>query len=55
MRRQHRNDDVTAPPPGFFVSTGMPDPGWWEALWPDPAKVLHDVGVVSGTDVSPYH
>jgi ubiquinone/menaquinone biosynthesis C-methylase UbiE len=29
----------------------MPDPGWWEALWPDPAKVLSDVGVRPGTDV----
>jgi hypothetical protein len=26
----------------------MPDPGWWEALWPDPAKVLSDVGVTPG-------
>jgi ubiquinone/menaquinone biosynthesis C-methylase UbiE len=31
--------------PGFFPGTGMPDPGWWEALWPDPAKVIRDVGV----------
>src|SRR5712672_2254023 len=23
--------------PGFFHGTGMPDPGWWEAFWPDPA------------------
>ena len=23
----------------------MPDPGWWEALWPDPVKVLRDVSV----------
>jgi ubiquinone/menaquinone biosynthesis C-methylase UbiE len=37
--------------PGFFEGTGMPDPGWWEALWPDPAKVLADVGVMSGMDV----
>ena len=29
----------------------MPDPGWWEALWPDPAKVLADVGVIPGFDV----
>ena len=29
----------------------MPDPGWWEALWPDPAKVLKDVGVAPGMDV----
>lgn len=28
----------------------MPDPGWWEALWPDPAKVLADVGVKPGMD-----
>jgi ubiquinone/menaquinone biosynthesis C-methylase UbiE len=33
------------PIPGFFEGTGMPDPGWWEALWPDPAKVLVDVGI----------
>lgn len=38
-------------PPGFFEGTGMPDPGWWEALWPDPAKVLTDVGVAPGMDV----
>ena len=37
--------------PGFFEGTQMPDPGWWEALWPDPAKVLRDVGVNSGMDV----
>ena len=37
--------------PGFFEGTGMPDPGWWEALWPDPAKVLLDVGVAAGMDV----
>ena len=29
----------------------MPDPGWWEALWPDPVKVLTDVGVTSGMTV----
>src|SRR5882757_8763815 len=37
--------------PGFFEGTGMPDPGWWEALWPDPAKVLTDVGIKPGMDV----
>jgi ubiquinone/menaquinone biosynthesis C-methylase UbiE len=37
--------------PGFFEGTGMPDPGWWEALWPDPAKVLADVGVRPEIDV----
>jgi ubiquinone/menaquinone biosynthesis C-methylase UbiE len=42
---------VTDKPAGFFEGTGMPDPGWWEALWPDPAKVLRDVGVTSGMDV----
>jgi ubiquinone/menaquinone biosynthesis C-methylase UbiE len=29
----------------------MPDPGWWEALWPDPVKVLSDVGVTPGMSV----
>ena len=37
--------------PGFFEGTGMPDPGWWEALWPDPAKVLADVGITAGMDI----
>lgn len=37
--------------PGFFEGTGMPDPGWWEALWPDPAKVLEAVGLRPGMDV----
>jgi SAM-dependent methyltransferase len=38
-------------PPGFFEGTGMPDPGWWEALWPDPVKVMTDVGITSGMSV----
>jgi SAM-dependent methyltransferase len=42
---------MTGQLPGFFEGTGMPDPGWWEALWPDPAKVLRDVGVTPGMDV----
>jgi ubiquinone/menaquinone biosynthesis C-methylase UbiE len=42
---------MTDRPPGFFEGTGMPDPGWWEALWPDPAKVLRDVGVAPGMEV----
>jgi ubiquinone/menaquinone biosynthesis C-methylase UbiE len=42
---------VTDRLPGFFEGTGMPDPGWWEALWPDPTKVLRDVGVTPGMDV----
>ena len=29
----------------------MPDPGWWEALWPDPARVLVDVGIANGMRV----
>ena len=37
--------------PGFFQGTGMPDPGWWEALWPEPAKVLADIGLRSGMEV----
>src|SRR3954454_4581479 len=36
------------PIPGFFQGTGMPDPGWWEALWPNPGKVLMEVGLSAG-------
>jgi SAM-dependent methyltransferase len=31
--------------PGFFQGTGMPDAGWWEALFPDPAAILKSVGL----------
>ena len=31
--------------PGFFPATAMPDPDWWEALWPDPAQVLSSLGI----------
>jgi SAM-dependent methyltransferase len=36
---------------GFFEGTGMPDPGWWEALWPDPSNVLALSGVKPGMSV----
>lgn len=29
----------------------MPTAGWWEALWPDPAKVLDQVGIRNGMTV----
>jgi len=28
----------------------MPEGGWWEALWSDPARVLRDAGVASGME-----
>jgi ubiquinone/menaquinone biosynthesis C-methylase UbiE len=34
--------------PGFFEGTGMPDPGWWEALFPDPVGILRSVGLSRG-------
>lgn len=37
--------------PAFFQGTGMPDPGWWEALWPDPAGVLAACAVKPGMNV----
>jgi ubiquinone/menaquinone biosynthesis C-methylase UbiE len=33
---------------GFFPATTMPDADWWEALWPDPGKVLAEMGVEPG-------
>lgn len=38
-------------PPGFFEGTEMPTAGWWEALWPAPAKVLDAIGLTAGMDV----
>jgi SAM-dependent methyltransferase len=40
-----------ANPPGFFEGTEMPTAGWWEALWPDPVKMLTSVGVTAGSNV----
>ena len=37
--------------PGSFDGTEMPNAGWWEALWPDPAAVLAVVGVKPGMAV----
>jgi ubiquinone/menaquinone biosynthesis C-methylase UbiE len=37
--------------PGLFDGTEMPTAGWWEALWPDPAKVLRAIGLEPGMDV----
>jgi ubiquinone/menaquinone biosynthesis C-methylase UbiE len=33
---------------GFFPATAMPDAEWWRALWPDPARVLAEMGVAPG-------
>jgi SAM-dependent methyltransferase len=33
---------------GFFEGTEMPVADWWEALWPDPARVLIDCGLAAG-------
>jgi SAM-dependent methyltransferase len=33
---------------GLFPATTMPDADWWEALWPDPGKVLAEMGVEPG-------
>ena len=37
--------------PGFFAGTEMPDPGWWETLWRDPARIIADAGVTAGMTV----
>ena len=34
---------------GLFPATTMPDARWWQALWPDPVKVLVVMGVEPGT------
>jgi SAM-dependent methyltransferase len=35
----------------FFPATAMPDKDWWEALWPDPEKVLLKLGIRAGMTV----
>ena len=32
----------------LFPATAMPDPNWWQALWPDPIGVLKNVGLKEG-------
>ncbi|WP_308387987.1 class I SAM-dependent methyltransferase [Acidithiobacillus sp. AMEEHan] len=35
----------------FFRATVMPDPDWWQALWPDPKGVIKSLGVEAGMSV----
>ena len=35
----------------FFPATVMPDPDWWQALWPDPEGVIRALGVRPGMTV----
>jgi len=32
----------------LFPSTAMPDVDWWQALWPEPLKVLERTGITQG-------
>lgn len=43
------NDRMIA---GFFEGTGMPDPGWWKALFPQPAKILAAAGMKPGIEAA---
>jgi SAM-dependent methyltransferase len=36
--------------PGFFKGTEMPDTAWWQALWPNPARILTLAGLAPGMD-----
>lgn len=36
---------------GLFKATAMPDRDWWQALWPDPRRVLGMVGIQPGMTV----
>jgi SAM-dependent methyltransferase len=35
----------------FFPATGMPDPEWWWALWPQPESVVTAIGITAGMRV----
>src|SRR5262245_43543251 len=43
------SNDTTLP--GFYPATAMPDPDWWEALWPKPKQVLTALGIRPDMDV----
>ena len=30
---------------GLFPATAMPDPDWWQGLWPRPGEVLAKLGM----------
>ncbi|MHB1302274.1 MAG: class I SAM-dependent methyltransferase [Acidiphilium sp.] len=34
----------------LFPATAMPDPDWWQALWPRPGEVIAKLDVQPGTD-----
>lgn len=35
---------------GFFLGTAMPDPDWWQALWPRPDEALAKFGIESDAE-----
>lgn len=37
---------------GFFPATVMPNPDWWQALWPQPGRVLADLAIAPGTEMA---
>jgi ubiquinone/menaquinone biosynthesis C-methylase UbiE len=41
---------MTSRHPAFFEGTEMPTAGWWETLWPKPARVLEAVGLKRNMD-----
>ena len=36
---------------GCFPATSMPDPGWWQALWPRPGDTLEELGISPDAEV----
>src|SRR5260370_133903 len=51
--RRHASgiDGIDRMTKGFFRATSMPDPEWWQALWPDPGEVLRALGLGPGLAV----
>ena len=41
---------MTSDLPGFFQGAEMPDATWWQALFPNPALILTQVGLAPGMD-----
>jgi len=43
--------DLMVQTASLFKATAMPDRDWWQALWPDPVRVLREIGIESGMTV----
>lgn len=44
-------DEMAETMSATFPATAMPDPDWWQALWPNPDSVIAAIGITAGMRV----